>query len=119
MDALTEYMRRVKAKAVYDKYAPQGQHVCSYYCDRPECIKSQRDELRDRMPAWRPMDTIPEAELVLIRFPAPDGDVYIESCLHDPDLKDGRGLASLLHSLLDLDTADADGWMPLSEWPRA
>ena len=24
-------------------------HSCSYYCDRPECIKAQRDELRD---AW-------------------------------------------------------------------
>jgi hypothetical protein len=22
-------------------------HSCSYYCDRPECIKEQRDELRD------------------------------------------------------------------------
>ena len=21
-------------------------HTCSYYCDRPECIKAQRDELR-------------------------------------------------------------------------
>ena len=21
-------------------------HSCSYYCDRPECIKRQRDELR-------------------------------------------------------------------------
>lgn len=24
-------------------------HSCSYYCDRPECIKRQRDELRDRL----------------------------------------------------------------------
>jgi hypothetical protein len=24
-------------------------HSCSYYCDRPECIKTQRDELRDRL----------------------------------------------------------------------
>jgi hypothetical protein len=24
-------------------------HSCSYYCDRPECIKAQRDELRDRI----------------------------------------------------------------------
>ena len=23
-------------------------HSCSYYCDRPACIKAQRDELRDR-----------------------------------------------------------------------
>ena len=24
-------------------------HSCSYYCDRPECIKRQRDELRERI----------------------------------------------------------------------
>jgi len=23
-------------------------HSCSYYCDKPACIKAQRDELRDR-----------------------------------------------------------------------
>ena len=23
-------------------------HSCSYYCDWPECVKAQRDELRDR-----------------------------------------------------------------------
>jgi hypothetical protein len=24
-------------------------HSCSYYCDKPECIKAQRDELRERL----------------------------------------------------------------------
>ena len=24
-------------------------HTCSYYCNRPECIKAQRDELRERL----------------------------------------------------------------------
>jgi hypothetical protein len=24
-------------------------HSCSYYCNRPECIKAQRDELRERL----------------------------------------------------------------------
>jgi len=24
-------------------------HTCSYYCDRPECIKAQRDELRQKL----------------------------------------------------------------------
>lgn len=24
-------------------------HSCSYHCDRPECIKAQRDELRDKL----------------------------------------------------------------------
>ena len=26
-------------------------HTCSYYCDRPACIKAQRDDLRDRQAA--------------------------------------------------------------------
>lgn len=26
-------------------------HTCSYYCDRPECIKAQRDELRAKYSA--------------------------------------------------------------------
>lgn len=24
-------------------------HTCSYYCERPECVRRQRDELRGRM----------------------------------------------------------------------
>ena len=24
-------------------------HSCGYYCDRPACIKAQRDELREKM----------------------------------------------------------------------
>lgn len=31
--------------------ANTGVHTCSYYCERPECIKRQRDELMDRMEA--------------------------------------------------------------------
>jgi hypothetical protein len=25
------------------------EHTCSYYCERPECIRAQRDELRGRL----------------------------------------------------------------------
>lgn len=24
-------------------------HSCSYYCERPECVRRQRDEMRDRL----------------------------------------------------------------------
>jgi hypothetical protein len=37
-------------------------HTCSYYCHRPECIKAQRDELRDRMAA-------PQGEAVAFMSP--------------------------------------------------
>ena len=30
-------------------------HTCSYYCDRPECIKAQRDELRGKLFAMNGM----------------------------------------------------------------
>lgn len=26
-------------------------HTCSYLCDKPECIKAQRDELREKLAA--------------------------------------------------------------------
>lgn len=25
---------------------PDALHTCSFYCERPECVKAQRDELR-------------------------------------------------------------------------
>ncbi len=34
-------------------------HTCSYYCERPECIKRQRDELRDAQGA-KPVGWIDE-----------------------------------------------------------
>ena len=30
-------------------------HTCSYYCNRPECIKAQRDELRGKLFAMNGM----------------------------------------------------------------
>lgn len=27
-------------------------HSCSYFCDRPECIKAQRDDMRDKLFAY-------------------------------------------------------------------
>lgn len=35
-------------------------HSCSYYCDRPECVKSQRDELREAIAALRSERWIPD-----------------------------------------------------------
>ena len=38
-----------------DETLPRGRvlpdpiHSCSYYCDPPECIKQQRDELREQL----------------------------------------------------------------------
>ena len=39
-------------------------HTCSYYCDRPECLKDQRDELRDRLEATPPAQAAEAVERV-------------------------------------------------------
>lgn len=40
------FMRRARE---LDVAKPEQVHTCSYECDRPACIKGQRDELRDRL----------------------------------------------------------------------
>ena len=41
-------------------------HSCSYYCDRPECIKAQRDELRDKLAALTLKHEQTNAELTAV-----------------------------------------------------
>jgi hypothetical protein len=37
-------------KTLKDALKPTDElHTCSYECDRPECVRAQRDELRDRV----------------------------------------------------------------------
>jgi len=44
-------------------------HSCSYYCDRPECIKAQRDELRDKLAQLEPPpECKTEAEQIAFAF---------------------------------------------------
>ncbi len=33
-------------------------HSCSYYCDRPECVKAQRDELRAELERLRAQEPV-------------------------------------------------------------
>lgn len=52
-------------------------HSCSYYCDRPECIRAQRDQLRSMLleRQWRGLT---DAELfdLWIRSPAETEDRF-------------------------------------------
>jgi len=50
-----------------DAAKPEQVHTCSYYCDRPECLKDQRDELRDRLEATPPAQAAEAALKVLLR----------------------------------------------------
>ena len=46
-------------------------HTCNYYCERPECVRRQRDELRDRM----------ESSLASSQQPAPHPAItHCENC---------------------------------------
>lgn len=48
-------LRMILARArELDAAKPEQVHTCSYYCDRKECLKAQRDELRDRLEATPP-----------------------------------------------------------------
>lgn len=40
-------------------------HSCSYYCERPECIKAQRDDLRDKI--TQPEQTEVQRLIALVR----------------------------------------------------
>lgn len=45
-EALRNYLTALRTRFGYQ----QGEtsiHSCSYYCERPECVKEQRDELRE------------------------------------------------------------------------
>ena len=42
-------------------------HSCSYYCDRPECVKAQRDELRAELARLRAQEPVALKSVHLIR----------------------------------------------------
>lgn len=48
VDRLERFVALIEREVRGDS-ASGGIHSCSYFCTRPECIKAQRDELRDRM----------------------------------------------------------------------
>jgi hypothetical protein len=43
-------------------------HSCSYYCHKPECIKAQRDELRDKL-AQSKQCTYPNCDYPCMNLP--------------------------------------------------
>ena len=46
---LSQQLTRKQAEidALRKRLADNAIHSCSYYCERPECVKEQRDELRE------------------------------------------------------------------------
>lgn len=54
-------------------------HSCSYYCDKPGCIKSQRNELRDRLEAsQRELLGSVELHSLLARIHKDEGQYVVE-----------------------------------------
>jgi hypothetical protein len=44
-------------------------HTCSYYCQRPECIRAQRDELHKRLASLDVMERLTEENERLDLYP--------------------------------------------------
>jgi len=40
-------------------------HTCSYYCERPECIRAQRDELRQKLEQAESLDKQDEIKALI------------------------------------------------------
>jgi hypothetical protein len=40
-------------------------HTCSYYCDRPACVKAQRDELRQKFEQAESLDKQDEIKALI------------------------------------------------------
>lgn len=51
-------------------------HTCSYFCDKPECIKAQRDELRDKLAALESQPVPVEPECITKMRRLPKGAAY-------------------------------------------
>lgn len=72
-------------------------HTCSYFCDRPNCIKAQRDELRDRIAAleaenvelrkdaerYRWLREMPNADSLNVTYVGADLDLVIDAALKE------------------------------------
>ena len=94
-------------------------HTCSYYCDRPACIKAQRDELRDRFQVMQaalqsgepvarddaPPNSLPSYKECVVRV---ENSRYIEQRVgggYEPD--ENVKLPSQLHKFIyEYDDAD-------------
>jgi len=50
---------------------PTIDHSCSYHCDRPECIKAQRDELREHLKRIDAQSVSVEPEIIYIGIVGP------------------------------------------------
>ena len=82
-------------------------HTCSYFCDKPECIKAQRDELRDKLAAIesQPVPVEPP-EVARIHELASRG--YPEANIESLYIKD-------LQSALKRAQEERDKWMSLAQ----
>ena len=81
-------------------------HSCSYYCDRPACIKAQRDELREsveklqgrydllqtRFDGIRYAYTDDLLSIIIVRDKVKDGSITLEQIAQELDAILGNDL---------------------------
>ncbi len=89
-------------------------HSCSYYCDRPACIKAQRDELRESVEKLQgrfdglqtQFDRLRDAytddllSIIIVRDKAKEGRLTLEQIAQELDAILGNDLD---HGMCDLD----------------
>ena len=92
-------------------------HTCSYYCDRPECLKDQRDELRDRLDATPPAQAAEAVERVAEAMGAkgapPSGEVrgLVDEAMVRQELRAARDLDDAVARIVALSRQPApDKW---------
>lgn len=62
--------------------SPTEVHSCSYFCDRPACIKAQRDELRDRATSLPPQGAASPDPQLLKFYAVSDYPSLVAAMLH-------------------------------------
>ena len=75
-DARTERILALQNERT--KEAEPDIHSCSYHCERPECIKRQRDELRDAQTVYVEPDPAPDCPCCTGTGKAPYTDPHLD-----------------------------------------
>ena len=89
-------------------------HTCSYFCDKPECIKAQRDELREKLAALDSQPVPVEPEIPTVYYVTiPTGEYA--SVVTTASLSKWRAYINTMQSALKLAQEERDKWMSLAQ----
>jgi hypothetical protein len=82
--------------AVKDEGQEMSIHSCSYYCNRPECIKAQRDELVKRIKPSREWVGLTDEEIYEAIWPLCTSDNQVVKSLVELSMDEYRAIEKAL-----------------------